>query len=173
MNIITSRLILKYPSLTDADKIYKYRSDPRVYKFQSWLPASIEEVTDFISGNPELDSINENEWCQLGVYLASSEELIGDIGICLLENNTTELGFTIAPEFQGNGYAFEAVSVLISHLRSEKGIIKIIAHTDPSNDASIYLLKKLDFIQSGFIKNSIKIRGEWKDDLVFYKYTIE
>ena len=137
------------------------------YTDQSWLPANIKEVSDFISNNPVYENLEIDDWCQLGIYISETGELIGDIGINLLENNTVEIGFTVASEYQRKGYAYEAVSVLLDILHREKGINKFIGRADPSNIASVKLLHKLGFEESGLVRNSLMIRGEWKDDLIF------
>lgn len=167
MLIETDRLILKTIDLKDAEVMFKYRSDPEVYKYQSWLPKSVKEVEDFIIKYPVDNNWIPGEWKQIGVYLKSPDELIGDIGLHVLDLNEFELGFTIAPCFQKKGYGKEAVTAVINTLLVEKEVKYFKAFTDPDNKPSIMLLGKLGFNQAQHLKDSSEIRGELKDDLVF------
>lgn len=36
--IVTERIVLRQPVLTDADVMFSYRTDPGVAKYQSWQP---------------------------------------------------------------------------------------------------------------------------------------
>ena len=56
------------------------------------------------------------DWHQLGIYLAESEELIGDCGFKLLDENRAEIGYTIAPDYQNRGFGFEAIQSLLNFL---------------------------------------------------------
>ncbi|MGD9487190.1 MAG: GNAT family N-acetyltransferase [Calditrichaceae bacterium] len=110
--IETKRLILKALSRGDASLMYSYRSDPEVTRYQSWHPASEHEAESFIIETNKTDFNTVDTWFQLGVYLKSTGELIGDIGIHFLapDNRQAEIGFTIAPKHQRKGYATEAVA---------------------------------------------------------------
>ena len=56
-----------------------------------------------------------------------------------------DIGFAFLPEFGGNGYAFEAASAILDHLRGESHYPRLYAVTLPGNTASIRLLVKLGF----------------------------
>jgi aminoglycoside 6'-N-acetyltransferase len=76
------------------------------------------------------------------------------------------LGFTIAKPHQGQGFATEAASRLMSYLISEAGAKKFIATTDSRNTASIKVLSAL-----GFKQNSSKGCTEtFKDEVVNVEY---
>jgi RimJ/RimL family protein N-acetyltransferase len=49
LKIATERLILKAIRLSDAQALFGYRSNPNVYKYQSWQPQKLEDVIDFIN----------------------------------------------------------------------------------------------------------------------------
>lgn len=166
MLIYTERLKLKKLNPTDAEVLFGYRSDPEVYNYQSWLPASVKDAEEFIKTYSNFTEWIPGQWKQLGIYL-EKDELIGDVGLHVIDLTEIELGFTIAPTHQRKGYAEEALTGVINSLRVEKGIAKFIGITDPGNIPSISLLKKLGFEQTEHLKKSSLIRGEWKDDLVF------
>ena len=43
MNISTERLVLRGIIISDAESIFKYRSNPQIYKFQGWKPQKLED----------------------------------------------------------------------------------------------------------------------------------
>jgi aminoglycoside 6'-N-acetyltransferase len=56
-----------------------------------------------------------------------------------------EIGFTLASQFQGHGYAREALTALMKFLFDEVGATKLEASTDQRNTSSIKLLEAVGF----------------------------
>jgi RimJ/RimL family protein N-acetyltransferase len=166
MLISTKRLVIKEISIADAPRVFEYRQAPEVLRFQSFNPKSIDEVHSFIR-NEAMDFNKENTWLQLGIYLAG--QLIGDMGIHFIgpENKQCEIGYTIDPKYQKNGYGKESVSGVLDYLFRELDKHRIIASLDPENEASRNLLESLGFRNEGCFKKSILNKGEWGDDLVY------
>jgi RimJ/RimL family protein N-acetyltransferase len=47
-NLKSERIILRPLLMKDAGDIFSYRSQPDIYKFQSWQPKTIVDVEKFI-----------------------------------------------------------------------------------------------------------------------------
>ena len=84
---------------------------------------------------------------QLAVVGKQTGELIGDLYL-KLEKNTGWIGYTIAPQFARQGFAFEVVTQLLLELH-QAGLVLVKAGVEEQNFASIQLLKKLGFTQTG------------------------
>ena len=71
--------------------------------------------------------------------------------------------------YWGVGYMFEALSALLSYLWSgEVGLVEILtADADPRNDASIGLLTKMGFRQTGFRERTFETQIGWCDSVYF------
>ena len=54
-----------------------------------------------------------------------------------------DIGFAFLPDFQGNGYAYEASKAVLNHLINTTDYQTILATTIPSNTSSIKLIEKL------------------------------
>ncbi len=82
-------------------------------------------------------------WCQLAIRLSGERELIGDLGarVTAEDPRQVEIGFTLAPAYQGCGYATEAVSGLIGHLLGPLRKHRVFASADPRNVRSLALLE--------------------------------
>ncbi len=166
-HIYTTRLVLTNPKPRDACAIFQYRSSPEVASYQSWHPKSESEVKNFIRRNCRQGFLQASGWHQLGIYLRTSLQLIGDIGIHFLpdDEKQLEIGFTVKPSEQGKGYATEAVRALLDYAFKNLRKHRVTASVDPRNAASIRLLEKIGMRQEGLFRKSIWTGKDWADDL--------
>lgn len=165
--IETGRTLLRPLSRRDAPALFSYRSLPEVYRYQNWAPRDLNEALDFILRYSVNPAIEEDDWRQLGIYHEVGEALIGDCGFRISESGQAEIGYTIAPAYQRQGFGSEVVKSLVSHLFKERHLQRLIARTDPANIGSIRILKRIGFRMEAHSPTSVEIRGEWKDELVF------
>ena len=109
------------------------------------------------------------EWFQFAVGLRATGQLIGDCAAMPQAGDPRqcEIGFTIAPDYQGRGYATEAVRLLLNYLFTERGKHRITAYCDPRNAASVALLERLGMRREGHLRESTWAKDEWTDDLVY------
>jgi aminoglycoside 6'-N-acetyltransferase len=166
MLISTERLVLRRFRAEDAPALSAYRSVPEVARYQSWdAPVSLEaaaaSVKAFAGGDPLAPG-----WFQYAINLDGV--LIGDLGLNLHDNlMQADLGFTLAPAYQGQGYATEAVRGLLDHLFTERNLHRVAAECDARNVSSAQLLTRLGFRQEGLLREATWFKGEWTDDLLF------
>lgn len=76
---------------------------------------------------------------------------IGDLCFKGLENMSPEVGYGILKEFQGQGYATEAVKLAVNWAFDHSEISAVEAETDPGNVASQKVLMKCGFKVNGEI----------------------
>lgn len=141
----TERLTLRRFTEADLDRFLAYRHDPEVARFQSWSMLSENEAIAFIHEMSAAPMGIPGEWFQIAIALQQSNQLIGDIGIQVIEHDpvTVEIGFTLHREQQGKGYAGEAIRALLRSLFQSGNITKVIGITDSRNRPSINLLTRL------------------------------
>jgi len=109
------------------------------------------------------------EWFQFAVALRATGRLIG---YCAAmpdadDPRQCEIGFTLAPDYQGRGYATEAVRLLAGYLFTVRGKHRITACCDARNAASAALLERLGMRREGHLRQSTWAKGEWTDDLLY------
>ena len=143
---VTQRLILRRLDIDDAAFMLRLVNEP------SWLRhigdkgvRSIGDAERYILNGP----VKMYADMGFGLYLVALKEQQQPIGICgLIKRQALEdvdLGFALAAEYCGNGYAYEAAVATLAHGRTDFGLRRIVAITAADNAASIGLLEKLGF----------------------------
>ena len=72
---------------------------------------------------------------------------IGYVQLCKLEEETWEIGYHIAKEFTGKGYATEAVKAFLPAMAQKLNIKEVYGICLAENTASVRVLKKCGFVQ--------------------------
>lgn len=164
--IKTQRLEINLFEEKHLPELFRYRSDPSVFLFYSIEPKSIDELAVYLRDNiTEFD--DSNGYSVFCILL--NNKVIGDISVKYwgFENKINALGFAIDPAYQNNGYAFEAVSSLITYIFLELNRNRIQATVDPKNKKSIKLLERLGFEREGIIKEVVYSNGIWEDEYLY------
>ena len=166
-NITTDRLVVRPAELGDERAIYSYRSNFIENKYQGWFPDSVEEVREHIKTNISQNIDVTDMWLQFAIII-SENKLIGDIGVNLsADKMQAEVGCTLDKAFQGKGYATEALGAMIDYLFLTLKKHRITASIDPRNTASIRMVERLGFKKEAHFRESLFIRGEWVDDVIY------
>lgn len=91
---------------------------------------------------------------------------IGTIGH-FTRGKLLEIGYALIPSERGKGYCTEAVKIMVDYLFLSKNIVRIQAHIDPRNTASLKIIEKVGFKKEGTIRKSFFTRGKWRDTLLY------
>jgi RimJ/RimL family protein N-acetyltransferase len=167
--IETDRLRLRPLRTGDAAVIHAYRNSTATAEYQTWkLPYTVEQAERLIGDVSEIGGIVAGHWYALGIELAATGELIGDLAVHRHDTfPTAEIGYTLAPEHQRRGLATEAVEALISHLFEVIGLWRLEAMLDPRNIDSEMMLERVGFLYEGNRVESYFNDPEWSDDGVY------
>jgi RimJ/RimL family protein N-acetyltransferase len=85
---------------------------------------------------------DERGFGQWAVFLKSEPPLIGFCGF-RLRDSTPELLYGLAQPYWGQGLATEAARAVLRHGFEHCGLTRIVAATDPPNQASVRVLEHL------------------------------
>jgi RimJ/RimL family protein N-acetyltransferase len=168
-NLKSDRMILRPLLSTDAQDLFSYRSEPDIYQFQNWQPKTMADVVNFIetriAGEPDVP----NTWFQLALCTYDPYELIGDCGLHFFEkeSNQVEVGITLKREYQGLGYATEALKSVFNFLFGELKKHRIFGSVDPNNRASIRLMERLGMRKEAHFIESLWSHDRWSDDMIY------
>jgi len=183
MEIVTPRLLLRNFYASDLEAFLAYRNDTEVGKYQGWqVPYPRESGEAFIRGVQDIHALNQNEWMQIAVALKETDELIGDIGCILKQEDARQavVGYRIASPYWRRGYAYEAMQAWLDHLFGDLDLHRVVADCDTENTASYQLLEKLGFrreahfiesyLENGFYINEFHyglLQREWRARAAF------
>jgi [ribosomal protein S5]-alanine N-acetyltransferase len=82
-----------------------------------------------------------------GLYLVELKTDSSPIGICGFVSRETlpapDIGFALLPQYEKQGYAFEAASATMDHGRETLGFTRVLAITTTDNEGSRRLLEKI------------------------------
>ena len=168
----TTRLLLRLFEDSDVDRFADYRSDPDVARYQSWeTPFSVAQAAAFVNGMKDVRPGTPGEWLQLAIQLKATGQLIGDCAFCVLADDPrqAEVGFTLARQQQGNGYATEAVRRLLDYLFCELNLHRVVAICDADNLASARLLERVGMRREGHFVENVWFKGHWGSE---YSYAV-
>ncbi|MEA4913914.1 MAG: GNAT family protein [Christensenella sp.] len=132
----------------DIETFMSYRNNLDWMQFQGFKGKKYLEYKAALLKQP-----NFHDGVQLAVVHRQTGELLGDLYL-KLEKNIAWIGYTIAPQFARQGYAFEVVTQLLLQLK-QAGLTLVKAGVEAQNLASIQLLKKLDFTLIGNEDNEL------------------
>ena len=149
----TERLLLRPTGVQDADFIRKLLNTPK------WLEyIGDRQVTDetkaigYIRSKmlPQLERLGYGNYT---VIRKDDGALIGSCGLYDREGlEGIDIGFAFLPEYEGQGYAFEASLRLLEAAKDNFKLERVVAITSPANRASQRLLEKLGMRQQGCIQ---------------------
>jgi len=142
----TDRLLVREFDTNDAEFILELLNQPSFHRFIGDKGVrSVDDAKNYIATGP----IASYQRHGFGLYLVELKDRnvpIGMSGVLKRESlPDPDLGFAFLPEYWGNGYAFEAASAALDQARDVFRLTRILAITNPDNDASIKLLAKLGF----------------------------
>ncbi|WP_430787444.1 GNAT family N-acetyltransferase [Virgibacillus flavescens] len=167
----TARLTLRRFNGKDTESFHSYRANPEVARFQSWENYQYHQAETFVNNQMKNNPNQPGTWFQFAIALAETNQLIGDCALHTLldEPRIVEIGFTLAPEYQGNGYVTEAIHALLEYIFYKLEKHKVIAFTDVRNTKSIAVLERLSMRREGHLLQNYRSKGQWVDE---YQYAI-
>ena len=170
-HLLSPRLILRRFRDSDLVPFCGYRSDPRVARYQDWESWSEEDGRQFLERQMTLHPDVPGTWFQMAIERVGTGALIGDLGLHTLADRPAqaEIGFTLAREHQGEGYATEAVDCLLDYVFGKLEKHRVIAITDTRNTPSVRLLERVGMRREGHFVENTRFKGGWGDE---YQYAM-
>ncbi|WP_435262431.1 GNAT family N-acetyltransferase [Tenacibaculum sp. nBUS_03] len=118
--------------------------------------------------NAHLD-IYEAKQLRLVIQLKKTNQPIGTIDIFDFnpQHKRAGIGILIDPVFQKNGYASEALDILIKYCFSHLQLHQLYVNITADNLNSLTLFQKKNFSKVGLKKDWIFSKGTFKDEILF------
>ena len=169
--MIGPNLLLRAPEPSDIDTIYRWENDTRIWHLgNTFAPYSRFAVEQFVL-NTEND-IFATRQLRLMIDCHSGRDTTLTIGsIDLFEfdpyHKRAGIGILIDEDFRHQGYATEALNLLIEYCFKTLNLHQVYCNIELSNEESIKLFTKTGFTNCGHKKEWMLRDGKWTDILMF------
>lgn len=161
--IVSERIELREPVLADAETMFAYLTPEVTRTLHFFSPKSVEDQRETV--RQILEENLAEEAFTAGIYDRSSGKYMGGCGIVGYdeESSTAEIGYWLATEHQGRGYASEAVRALCRYLFEECDANRAIICNDVRNTASRAVAERAGFRLDGVLRSHTPLKGELVD----------
>jgi RimJ/RimL family protein N-acetyltransferase len=167
--IETTRLRLRRFAAADLATFIAYRNDPAVARFQSWEGITEGEAVAFVREQQTAPVGAPGEWLQIAIERKDNGRMIGDCALHVMEDDArqAEIGYTLAREAQGQGFATEAVATLLTWMFPTLDLHRVVAIVDTRNAASVALLERLGMRREAHYHQNVWFKGAWGDEYLY------
>jgi RimJ/RimL family protein N-acetyltransferase len=165
----THRLLLRELRDEDTTAIHAYASDAEVVRYLDWGPNTPEETAQFLALARTTREAVPRTTYHVAIALRDAGELVGGcrIEIRSAANGAGDLGYVLARSHWGRGYATEAIRALVGFGFEHLALHRIWATCDVRNAASARVLEKVGMEREGYLRHSVRRRGEWRDSYLY------
>jgi [ribosomal protein S5]-alanine N-acetyltransferase len=150
----TARLLLRMPTLEDAETIFqKYTRDPEVTRYLTWKPhTNVHMTEDFLRRCAgRWQDQTAFPWV---VIQKKDADLVGMIEL-RIDGFRADLGYAIARPYWGHGYATEMTQAVVQWAIAQAEIYRVWATCDVENAASARVLEKAGMQREGLLRRYI------------------
>lgn len=156
----------------DIDLLYKWENDPEIWHFSNTrTPFSRFDIEQYVlSTNKDL---YKDRQVRFMIDMTGKEKLqtIGTIDLFDFDplNQRAGVGIFIIPEARQNGFADEALQLLIQYAFNTLNLHQLYCNITSDNKKSIDLFKKNGFSFIGEKRDWILKNNDWINELIFQR----
>ncbi|HEY5144003.1 MAG TPA: GNAT family protein [Solirubrobacteraceae bacterium] len=169
--IRTDRMRLRILRPDDVDDVLAYQSREDVCRYLIFEPRTHTEVAAKLAIYSAAAVLRaDGDFWQLALELeAEPGKVIGDLYFALAStaNCTAEIGWTLHPDFAGQGYMTEAARALLAVAFGALGVHRVRAELDARNAASGALCRRLGMRREAHLVEDLWFKGAWGDTDVY------
>ena len=157
----------------DVERLYEWENDPSVWGVSNTLaPWSRYQLEQYVMASDQ-DIIAARQ-LRLMIDVVQEAPPVITIGtIDLFDFDSLHLragvGILICEPYRKQGYAFEALSLLILYVKKTLHLHQLYCNISRANTNSINLFQKLGFVRCGEKKEWINFGDRWEDEWMFQK----
>jgi ribosomal-protein-alanine N-acetyltransferase len=166
----TERLILQPITVHHTRELVELFSDPKLHEFVPFEVPTFEEQEQRCARWSRGRSPDGSEiWLNWAARDRMSGKLMGHFQAGIKQDSEASIGYVMAREFHGKGFATEAMQAVLNCLRDQYKVKKVKAWSDTRNKASHKLAERLGMTIIETIKNADFFKGSISDEFVFAK----
>ena len=148
----------------DLDLLFSVENDPQFWEVSNTLAPYSRQLLGQYLKNAHQD-IFEAKQLRLVITEKKDSTVLGllDLFDFNPQHNRAGIGILILKKYQQKGYAVNALEVFIRYAFEHLDIHQLYANIPVSNEKSLHLFHKLNFIEVGIQKGWIKVKGKFQD----------
>jgi RimJ/RimL family protein N-acetyltransferase len=168
--VVTERLVLRPWREGDLDDVHSFQSDPEVVRYLYWELRTREESLQWLRERIAADRLAaDGDGISLAVERRADGRVLGGVNGWWrsVEHRQGEIGFVLARDAQGQGYAREATAALLDLLFDRLDLHRVSGTADARNVASTALMARLGMRQEAHFREAEWFKGDWGDTAVY------
>ncbi|ACA87341.1 GNAT family N-acetyltransferase [Shewanella woodyi] len=168
LELYTDRLRLRTLRRDDMQDFLKVHQDPLINQYIA-VPESETVLLEKFEHKLAPWHYDSGEWLTLSIEELGADRFIGFTGLYCsnLTLGHAEVGYMLATQGQGKGYASESLQAVIDWACLRFDVHKFIGTCAADNLASGRVLEKAGFKLEGVLRHNFKIKEQWIDDKVY------
>ncbi|WP_166871016.1 GNAT family N-acetyltransferase [Salinibacterium sp. ZJ450] len=164
------RVSLRMLTDQDVDVVHSYQSREDVCRYMLYEPRDHATVVAKVAEWSQHSRLEQDsDYLQLAVERRSDRRVLGDLYFTIksVANQSAEIGWSLHPDHQGQGYASEAASAMLDVAFRVMRLHRVVAELDPRNDPSVALCRRLGMREEARFVEDLRFKGEWADTGVY------
>ncbi|MEV8377347.1 GNAT family protein [Kribbella sp. NPDC056861] len=153
--------------LDDLEDYLAVVGDDRVTSWLSFDSRDRAAAEKQLGGMVERAALADRPDYALAVTRLDDDRLIGFARLGPTGVQAAHLGYAIAAEYWGHGYATDAARTLVNFAFESLKLHRVSAAIGPENLASVAVVKRLGFSYEGRIRHHVFTNGDWRDSLLY------
>lgn len=171
VKLTTERLALREFAAEDVQAVHRYASDAEVTRYMLWGPNSWAETEAFVREAMVSQQSPSRDDYTIAVVQRGDDQVIGAIHLGILSGPAMkgrgDLGYVLARQAWGHGYATEAGRAVIRWAFLDLGLHRVEATCGVDNAASRRVLEKLGMSYEGSRRDDYWVRGGWRSSHLY------
>lgn len=161
---VSERVRLRAMEPEDLEIMYTMENDPQTWDVTNFSVPYSKYVLKQYMENSQCDMFADR---QLRMMIVRCEDgvVVGAVDITdfVPMHSRGEVGIAVRREYQGNGYASDALRMLCDYVFGFLHLKQLVAHVAADNEASLRLFGSCGFVQCGLLKEWWCVGGRFKD----------
>jgi len=160
----TDRLILRRMTMQDARDVFEYSRDPDVARHVLWsAQKELSEAKEYC--RYMMKRYRNDEPSSWGIIDKATGRLVGTIGFMAYseENNSAEVGYSLAKWLWNGGYMTEALARVIEYAFEAMDLNRIEAQHELQNPSSGRVMEKCGMRKEGVLRQRLYNKGKYVD----------
>jgi [ribosomal protein S5]-alanine N-acetyltransferase len=166
--LTTERLVLRPFAVEDAAEVTRLVSDRRIADTTLNIPHPYDEGMAEAWIGTHADVAERDEGLTLAVTEKAGRTLIGAVGLSITRaHRRGELGYWVAVEEWGRGYATEASRAMLDYAFGPLDLSRVVAHCLTRNAGSWRVMEKLGMQREGRLREHV-VKWDVPEDIWLY-----